>query len=240
MLDVITGLPVEDLIVLAILVAAFGGLSVVGVLVLMSGLISARDTSAVVTHAVLAAILFAAQLSSIAFWRSHGVGFGGDDETTATIIQWGGISAVFLVGGFLALKLPQPLGRAVETAQWFQDGARIAAVIVVAYVVFRFGEVFVQWAYSPGTPPTSLAVWLITLAGCALAWGLWRHRWWAWYAALACSVYAIVRMAWFTWPMLDDLTVLLMSPHMSLRLALLAALLGLLLFSNARKLCSRS
>ena len=89
-----------------------------------------------------------------------------------------------------------------------------------------------------GSPPASPAVWLITLAGLALAWGLWQHRVWAWYAALACSVYAIVRMAWYTYPMLADASYLLVSTPVGMRLALLVSLLCVLLFSNARKLCA--
>jgi hypothetical protein len=231
----------QDPLALLVLITAFGGLGVIGVLILLSGLVAAERTPAIIWCAAAAALLFAVQLGWIAFWHSFGLGFGGEDVKGRTILQWGGVMAVVLVGGFLAWKLPSAVEQAVEKAKWWRDGARVSALIVVAYVLYLAGGILVRWAYPPGggVPPPSPAAWIVTLAGLVLAWGLWRHRRWAWYAALVCAIYAIARIAWFAWPSLPaDMSFLFMSTPVGIRLLLLATLLGVLLFSNARKLCA--
>lgn len=228
-----------DLFALLVVITALGGLAVVGIVILLSGLFAAQRTSSVIACAAVAAILFAAQLGWIALWHSFGVGFGGEGAKSAIVIKWGSITAVVLVGGFLALKLPRAVGKAVETAHWVRDGAKISAVIVVAYVLYLLGMVVLRWAYPPGggAPVIALATWLTALIGIVLAWGLWRHQEWAWYAAVACTVYAISRIVWFAYPRLTDVPFLFMLTPAGVRLLLLVSLLGVLLFSNARKLC---
>jgi hypothetical protein len=228
----------SDLITILVVIVAFGGLSIIGVVILLSGLVAAERTSSVVWCAGAAALLFAVQLGWIGFWHSFGVGFGGEDIKGRTILQWGSVTAVVLVGGFLALKLPSALGRVFERARWWQDGARVAALIVVAYVLYLAGVVLLQWDYSPGGKAPSPASWIVPLGGVALAWGLWRHRPWAWAAALVCCVYAIARILWFAYPDLPgNLSFLLLATPVGVRVTLLALLLAVLLFSNARKLC---
>lgn len=230
----------SDLPTILVLVVAFGGLSVIGVVILLSGLVAAERTSSVVWCAGAAALLFAVQLGWIGLWHSFGVGFGGEDIEGRTILQWGSVMAVALVGGFLALKLPSALGRVFERARWWQDGARVAALIVVAYVLYLTGVALLRWAYSPGGDAPSLASWIVLSGGLVLAWGLWAYRWWAWTATLLCSVYSIGRMLWLAWPGLpSDLSFLRLATPVGVRLALLAMLLAVLLFSNARALCRK-
>ncbi|MGH8641350.1 MAG: hypothetical protein ACRET6_06550 [Burkholderiales bacterium] len=89
-----------------------------------------------------------------------------------------------------------------------------------------------------GTPPPA-AAWIIALAGLLLAWGLWRHRAWAWYAALVCAIYAIARIAWLAWPTRPaDAWFFFVATPAGVRLLLLGLLLGVLLLSNARQLCA--
>ena len=229
----------QDFATLLLLITAFGGLGIVGVLILCTGFLAAERTSAIIWCAAAAASLFAVQLGWIAFWHSFGVGFGGEDIKGRTVLQWGGVAAVVLVGGFLAWKLPSAVEQAVEKAQWWRDGARVSALIIVAYVLYFAGGIFLQWTFRPGGVPPSPAAWIIALAGVVLAWGLWQHRTWAWYAALVCAVYAIARIVWFAWPkLLADAPFLFMSTPVGIRLALLGSLLGVLLLSNARKLCT--
>lgn len=229
----------HDLLSLAVIIIAFGGLSIIGIVILSSGLFAAQRTSSVMACAAMAAILFAVQLGSMYFWHSFGVGFGGEGGKSATILKWGSIAAIVLVVGFLVLKLPGSLGRTVETARWLRDGAKISAVIIVAYVLYLLVGVVARSTYPPasGAPPVSLAVWLITLVGLVLASGLWRHRPWAWYAAVACAVYAIFRIVWPAFQSVSDITHLLIVTPVGMRLLLLVSLLGVLLFSNARRLC---
>jgi hypothetical protein len=224
----------QELLTSLLLGAAFGGLSVIGVLVLLSGLFSAQRTSSVITYAALATILFMVQLGSITTWHSFGVGIGGEDGKGGAIIQWGSVAAIALVGGFLAVKLPPALGKTVETASWPQDGARISAAIVVLYVLYLLGGELLRWA----GPPTSLTTWLTAVAGPVLAWGLWRHRHWAWYAALACAACAASGIVWLDYAELAEAHFMFLATPPGVSLALLALLLGVLLFSNARKLCS--
>ena len=231
----------QDLLALLVLITAFGGLAIIGVVILLSGLVAAERTSSIIWCAVAAAALFTVQLGWIGFWHSFGVGFGGEDVKGRTVLQWGSVIAVVLVGGFLAWKLPSALEKAVEKAQWWRDGAKVSAWIVVAYVLYLVGGILLRWAYplGGGVPPPSPAAWIIALAGLVLAWGLWRHRAWAWYAALICAIYAIARIAWFAWPTRPaDLSFLFMATPAGIRLLLLASLLGVLLLSNARKLCT--
>lgn len=231
----------QDLSTLLLLITAFGGLGIIGVLILCTGFLAAERTSAILWCAAAAASLFAVQLGWIAFWHSFGVGFGGEDVKGRTILQWGGVIAVVLVGGFLAWKLPSALEKTVEKAQWWRDGAKVSALLVVAYVLYLVGRILLRWAYPPagGVPPPSPAAWIIALAGLVLAWGLWRHHTWAWYAALICAIYAIARIAWFAWPTRpSDVSFLLMATPTGIRLLLLGSLLGMLLFSNARKVCA--
>jgi translocator protein len=229
----------QDLISLLLLITAFGGLGIIGVLILASGFLAAERTSAIMWCAAVAAMLFAVQLGWIAFWHSFGVGFGGEDIQGRTVLQWGGVTAVVLVGGFLAWKLPSAVEQAVEEAKWWRDGARVSALIVVAYVLYFVGGILLRWASRPGVVPPPAAAWIIMLAGLLLAWGLWRHRRWAWYAALVCAIYAIARIVWFAWPKLPaDAPFLLISTPAGVRLLLLGLLLGALLFSNARRLCA--
>jgi len=221
------------------MITAFGGLGIIGAVILLSGLIAAERTSAIIWCAAVAAALFAVQLGWIGFWHSFGVGFGGETIEGRTILQWGGVIAVVLVGGFLAWKLPSALEKTVENAKWWRDGARVSAFIVVAYVLYFVGGVLLRSAYRSGGVPPSPAAWIIALAGLFLAWGLWQHRTWAWYAALVCAIYAIARILWFAWPKLPaDAPFLFLATPAGVRLLLLASLLGLLLFSNARKLCA--
>jgi hypothetical protein len=111
-------------------------------------------------------------------------------------------------------------------------------LIVVAYTLYFAGGALLRWAFPPGRSIPSLSTWIILGGGLLLAWGLWRHRMWAWYAALVCAVYAIARIVWLAWPNLPvDVSFLFMSTPVGVRLLLLGALLGVLLFSNARKLC---
>lgn len=232
----------SDLPTILVVIIAFGGLSVIGVVILLSGLIAAERTSSVVWCAGAAALLFAVQLGWIGFWHSFGVGFGGEDIKGRTILQWGSVTAVVLVGGFLALKLPSALGRVFERARWWQDGARIAALIVVAYVLYLAGIVLLRWAGTPGPggEAPSPASWIVPLGGVILAWGLWGHRSWAWAATLVCCVYAIARILWFAYPDLPgDLSFPLMATPAGVRLMPLALLLAVLLFSNARALCRK-
>lgn len=231
----------QDLSTLLLLITAFGGLGIIGVLILCTGFLAAERTSAILWCAAAAASLFAVQLGWIAFWHSFGVGFGGEDVKGRTILQWGGVIAVVLVGGFLAWKLPSALEKTVEKAQWWRDGAKVSALLVVAYVLYLVGRILLRWAYPPagGVPPLSPAAWIIALTGLVLAWGLWRHHTWAWYAALICAIYAIARIAWFAWPTRpSDVSFLLMATPTGIRLLLLGSLLGMLLFSNARKVCA--
>src|SRR5262245_20250175 len=230
----------QDLLSLLVLIVAFGGLSIIGVVILLGGLVAAERTSAVIWCAVVAGLLFAIQLGWIAFWHSFGVGFGGEDIKGRTILQWGSVISVVLVSGFLAWKLPAALGKVVEKAQWWRDGARVSALIVVSYVLYHVGGVLLRGGYpGSGVAPPPLAAWIIALAGVALAWGLWYHRRWAWYGALVCAVYAIARIVWFAWPgLLADAASLFMTTPVGVRLLLLGSLLGVLLLSNARKLCA--
>jgi hypothetical protein len=228
---------VHELATTIFLVAAFGGLSILGVLILLTGLYSAQRTSSIIGYAAGAALLFSVQLGWIGFWHSHGIGFGGENVGGATVLQWGSVAALVLVGGFLAAKLPPALGQAVERAYWWRDGARISALIVVAYLA---GVALLRWGYPPGgvaTPPPP-AAWFVIFAGLALAWGLWRYRAWAWYAAVVCAVYAVARLLWFAYPdLLESWSLLLPSTPLGIRLLLLGWLLAFLLFSNARRLC---
>ena len=229
-----------DLFAILLMVTAFGGLAVVGVVILLSGLVAAERTSSVLWCAAAAALLFTVQLSWIALWHSFGVGFGGEDIKGRTVLQWGGVGAVLLIGSFLALKFPSVVERAVENGKGWRDGARVSALIVVAYVV---GGIFLRWAYPRGgiasLPP--LTSWITVLGGVLLAWGLWRHRMWAWYGTLICCVYAIARILWLAWPnLLSDLSFLLVTTPVGVRLILLALLLAVLLFSNARALCTKA
>lgn len=229
----------QDLLSILLLITAFGGLGIIGVLILASGFLAAERTSAIMWCAAVAAMLFAVQLGWIAFWHSFGVGFGGEDIKGRTVLQWGGVIAVVLVGGFLAWKLPSALGKVVEKSKWWRDGARVSALLVVAYVLYFVGGMLLRWAFRPGGVPLAPAAWVITLAGLVLAWGLWQHRKWAWFAALACAIYAIGRIVWFTWPnLLADAPRLFVSTPVGVRLLLLGALLCVLLLSNARKLCA--
>lgn len=229
----------QDFFTFLVLITAFGGLGIIGAVILLSGLVAAERTSAIIWCAALAAVVFAVQLGWIAFWHSFGVGFGGEDIEGRTVLQWGGVIAVMLVGGFLAWKLPPALGKTVENAKWWRDGARVSAFIVVAYVLYFVGGILLRWAYRPGGVPPSPAAWVIALAGLVLAWGLWQHRPWAWWAALVCAIYAIARILWFVWPKLQaDVSFLFMATPAGIRLLLLASLLGVLLLSNARKLCA--
>jgi len=68
----------HDLLTLAVIIIAFGGLSIIGIVILSSGLFAARRTSSVIACAAMAAILFAVQLGWIYFWHSFGVRFGGE------------------------------------------------------------------------------------------------------------------------------------------------------------------
>lgn len=231
----------QDLLSLLLLITAFGGLGIIGVLILCAGFLAAERTSTILWCAAVAAMLFAVQLGWIAFWHSFGVGFGGEDIKGRTVLQWGGVIAVVLVGGFLAWKLPSAVEKTVENAKWWRDGTRVSALLVLAYVLYFIGGILLRWAYPPGGgfPPPSPAAWIVTLAGMVLAWGLWRHRMWAWYAAVACAIYAIARIVWFAWPKLSaDVSFLFMSTPVGIRLLLLGSLLGVLLFSNARGLCA--
>src|SRR5262245_15522916 len=228
----------QDLLSLLVLIVAFGGLSIIGVVILLGGLVAAERTSAVIWCAVVAGLLFAIQLGWIAFWHSFGVGFGGEDIKGRTILQWGSVISVVLVGGFLAWKLPAALGKVVEKAQWWRDGARVSALIVVAYVLYLAGGVLLRWVFPPGLSAPPLSTWIIAAVGVVLAWGLWSHRTWAWYAALVCAIYAVARILWFAWSRPVDLSFLFMATPVGIRLLLLTALLGMLLFSNARQLCS--
>lgn len=229
----------QDLLSLLVITIAFGGVGVVGVVILISGLFAAQRTSAVIACAAAAAVLFALQLGWIYFWHSFGVGFGGEGRRSAAILHWGSIAAVALVGGFLALKLPAAVGKAVETARWWRDGAKVSALITVAYVLYLVGGVFLRWAYPPGGgfPPIAPVTWLTALVGAVLAWGLWQHRAWAWYAAVAGAAFLAIRIAWFAAQGRADFVFLFMSTPTGVRLLLLVALLGMLLFSNARRLC---
>lgn len=231
----------QDLFALLILVTAFGALGVIGILILLSGLFAAQRTSSVIACAVVAAILFAAQIGSISFWHEFGAAFSGGGGQGRTIIQWIGVAAAALVAGFLAFKLPRTWAKAIESAHRLRDGAKIAAVITVAYVLYLLGIEVLRWAYPPGggAPPTSLATWLTVVVGLVLAWGLWRHYQWAWYAALVCAAYAVFQIVWVILPSPSDVLFLFMSTPLGLRLLLLVSLLGVLLFSNARKLCAR-
>jgi hypothetical protein len=224
----------QDLLTSLLLGAAFGGLSVIGVLVLVSGLFSAQRTSSVITYAALATILFTAQLGSISTWHSFGVGIGGESGKGGAIIQWGSVAAIALVGGFLAVKLPPALGKTVGAARWPQDGAMISAAIVVVYVLYLLSGVLLQWAGLPTSPAT----WLTAVAGPVLAWGLWRHRRWAWYAALAGAACAASAIIWSAYPELVGAPFMFLATPPGVSLTLLVLLLGMLLFSNARKLCS--
>jgi hypothetical protein len=231
----------QDILALLLLITAFGGLAIIGVLILLGGLVAAERTSSIIWCAVAAAALFTVQLGWIGFWHSFGVGFGGEDVKGRTVLQWGSVITVVLVGGFLAWKLPSALEKVVEKAQWWRDGARVSALIVVAYVLYLVGGILLRWAYPPGGggAPPSPAAWIIALAGLVLAWGLWWHRAWAWYAALICAIYAIARIAWFAWPARpSDLPFLFNSTPTGIRLLLLGVLLGVLLLSNARRLCA--
>jgi hypothetical protein len=230
----------SDLSAILLMVTAFGGLAVIGVVILLSGLVAAERTSSVIWCAAAAALLFTVQLSWIGLWHSFGVGFGGEDIKGRTVLQWGSVGAVLLVGSFLALKFPSVVERAVENGKWWRDGARVSALIVAAYVLYLVGGIFLRWAYPRGgiVSPPSLTSWITVLGGVVLAWGLWRHRVWAWYGTLICCVYAIARILWFTWPNLpSDLSFLFMTTPVGVRLILLVLLLGVLLLSNARKLC---
>lgn len=229
----------QDLSSLLILAVAFGGFGVVGVIILIAGLFAAQRTSSVIACAAAAAILFALQLGWIYFWHSFGVGFGGEGRRSAAILQWGSTTAVVLVGGFLALKLPRAVGKVVESARWWRDGAKVSALITVAYVLYLVGGVFLRWAYPPGGGVPSIApvTWLTALAGAVLAWGLWQHRGWAWYAAVAGAAFLAIRTVWFVSQGRADFVFLFMSTPTGVRLLLLVALLGVLLFSNARRLC---
>ena len=167
----------SDLFGLLLVITAFGGLSVIGIAILLSGLFAAERTSSVIWCAGAAALLFAVQLGWIGFWHSFGVGFGGEDIKGRTILQWGSVTAVMLVGGFLALKLPSAVGKMFEQLRWWQDGARVAALIVLAYVLYLAGVVLLRWAYPPAVPP-SPASWIATLVGIVLEIGRasWRER----------------------------------------------------------------
>jgi len=230
----------QDLFALLILVTAFGGSGVIGILILLSGLFAAQRTSSVIACAVVAAILFAAQIGFIAFWHEFGAAFSGGNGQGRTIIKWSGVAAAALVAGFLAFKLPRTLAKAVETTHWLRDGAKIAAVITVAYVLYLLGIEVLRRVYPPGgvAPSTSLITLVTVLVGLVLAWGLWRHYQWAWYAALVCAAYAVFQIIWVIHPNPSDVLFLVMSTPLGVRLLLLVSLLGVLLFSNARKLCA--
>jgi|SRR5688572_6076476 hypothetical protein len=229
----------QEFLTLLVFVIAFGGLSIIGVLILLGGLVAAERTSSIISCAAAAALLFAVQLGWIGFWHSFGVGFGGEDIKGRTILQWGSVTAVVLVGGFLAWKLPSAVEKVFENAKWWRNGARVSALIVAAYVLYFVVGVLLGWAFPAVRAMPPLSAWLIAAGGLVLVWGLWRHRMWAWYATLACAIYAVARIVWFAWPNLPaDASFLLMSTPAGVRLLLLGALLAVLLFSNARKLCA--
>jgi uncharacterized membrane protein (DUF2068 family) len=75
--------------------------------------------------------------------------------------------------------------------------------------------------------------------GPILAWGLWRRRQWSWYASVVCAIGAA---SWIVWPAheLVGAPFRFLATPPGVNLALLVLLLGVLLFSNARRLCSRS
>jgi hypothetical protein len=53
------------------------------------------------------------------------------------------------------------------------------------------------------------------------------------------TAYAIARILWFAYPgQFSDLSFLFMNTPVGVRLVLLAALVGVLLFSNARRVCA--
>jgi hypothetical protein len=229
----------QEFLALLVLMTAFGGLVIIGVLILLGGLVAAERTSSVIWCAAAAALLFAVQLGWIGFWHSFGVGFGGEDIQGRTVLQWGSVIAVVLVGGFLAWKLPSAVEKVVEKAKWWRDGARVSALIIVAYVLYLGGGALLRWIFPPSHAAPPLPSWIITVGGLLLAWELWRHRRWAWYAALVCAIYAIARIAWFAWPRSPtDMPLLFMATPVGIRLLLLGSLLGVLLLSNARELCA--
>jgi len=228
----------SDLLGLLLFLTAFAG-SVIALAILVYGLFAARRTSSVITCAVLAALLFAAQVGFYWLLYSFGAGFSGGDARQAGLIKGAGFLAALLVAGFLAFKLPRVWGAPAAPPRP-PDGARIGAMILVAYVLYFAGVVAMRHFHPPGgvSMPPSLTAWLTPVVGLALAWGLWRHDRWAWYAALAGIVYTAARIVWFLPPRLADLPFLLASTPVGVSLLLLVSALGVLLLSNARKLCA--
>lgn len=228
----------SDLLSLLLMLTIFGG-GVIALAILVYGLFAARRTSSVIVCAALAALLFAAQIGFYWLLYSFGAGFSGGDARQAGLIKGAGVLAALLVAGFLAFKLPRVWGGPAAPRRPL-DGARIAAAILAAYALYFLGVMLLRHLYPPGgvSVPPSLATWLMPLAALALAWGLYRHDRLAWYVALGFVAYAIARIVWFSQPRLSDVPFLLMSTPLGISLLLLISALGVLLLSNARKLCA--
>jgi hypothetical protein len=155
---------------------------------------------------VVAVLLFTVQVGFYAFLLSF-ARFSGDGGRSETIIRWLSLVGGALVIGFLVFTLPRTWGKTIATPHWLRDGAKIASALIIAYVLYLVGIMALRQVYPPPawSPPASLTTWLTVLADLVLAWGLWQDYWWAWYAALASTVYAVFRIAWFVRPRLSDL-----------------------------------
>lgn len=231
----------SDLLGLLLLLVMFGG-SLIALAILAWGLFAAKRTSSVIACAVVAALLFAAQVGLLWLLYSFGAGWSGGDPRKAVFIKGAGVVTALLVAGFLALKLPRVWGGPTAAPRGPRDGARITAMFLVAYVVYFAWVVAMRQIYMPGGGAAlpSLASLLTLLVALILAWGLWRHATWAWYGAVAGVVYLLARIVWFLPPRLSDAPFLLMSTPVGISLILLISALGVLLLSNARKLCTPS
>lgn len=207
--------------------AVFGGLGALGLLVLLIALFAAKRTGSVIACAFAAALLFAMQIGFYAFWEE------------SSIVWTGALIALALVAGFLRFKLThreQP----TDAPAWWRDGAKIAAILLVAYAIYDAGFIILRqrYPYAGQAELPSIFAWLPVLTAVALAWGLREHYRWAWYAAV-CLLAA--SMAWTagiflrTTPSLEFL--LVSTPVGAVFLLKLAAFV-VLLATNARKLCS--
>lgn len=77
------------------------------------------------------------------------------------------------------------------------DNTKIAAAIATLYVFFFFGGIFVHYFTSSDihTLKYSLmlpSVWIATVLGLLIAWGLWRKFLWAWWLGLAGGLFQLV------------------------------------------------